>query len=128
MTDHPDTPPHPPTSANAEPGGAINQTVEWLRGLAVTGGKGVVNNIDARCLGRIAGEIEALQKAAAINKAMLDRLVRAVLAITDPHAETKRASGVLEVPMFASQLKELRSAVEPFRRRAEPAPDAGKEK
>jgi len=36
------------------------QTIDWLRGLAEKGGKGVVNNIDARCLGRIADELERL--------------------------------------------------------------------
>ncbi len=36
------------------------QTIDWLRGLAERGGKGVVNNIDARCLGRIADDIEQL--------------------------------------------------------------------
>lgn len=34
--------------------------VPWLRGLAELGGKGVVHNIDARCLGRIADELERL--------------------------------------------------------------------
>jgi hypothetical protein len=34
--------------------------VPWLRGLADKGGKGVVNNIDARCLGRVADELERL--------------------------------------------------------------------
>lgn len=38
-----------------------DQTVEWLRGLSNRGGKGVVNNIDARCLGRIADELEYLK-------------------------------------------------------------------
>ena len=41
-----------------------DQTVEWLRGLAAKGGKGVVNNIDARCLGRIADELELLRRIA----------------------------------------------------------------
>lgn len=36
------------------------QTIDWLRGLAEKGGKGVVNNIDARCLGRIADDLEYL--------------------------------------------------------------------
>jgi hypothetical protein len=35
----------------------------WLRGLAEKGGKGVVNNVDARCLGRIADELEHLRAA-----------------------------------------------------------------
>ena len=35
--------------------------VLWLRGLAEKGGKGVVNNIDARCLGRIGDELERLR-------------------------------------------------------------------
>ena len=35
--------------------------VTWLRALAAKGGKGVVNNIDARSLGRIADQLEAFQ-------------------------------------------------------------------
>lgn len=35
----------------------MDQTIEWLRGLAAKGGKGVVDNIDARSLGRIADDI-----------------------------------------------------------------------
>lgn len=33
---------------------------EWLRQLATAGGKGVVNNVDARALGRIADRLENL--------------------------------------------------------------------
>lgn len=36
----------------------MSDFVPWLRELADKGGKGVVNNIDARCLGRIADELE----------------------------------------------------------------------
>src|SRR5216684_3297119 len=36
----------------------MSKYVSWLRELAEKGGKGVVNNIDARCLGRIADELE----------------------------------------------------------------------
>jgi hypothetical protein len=36
------------------------QTIGWLRELAAAGGKGVVHNIDARSLGRIADELERL--------------------------------------------------------------------
>jgi hypothetical protein len=39
----------------------MSDFVPWLRGLADKGGKGVVNNIDARCLGRVADEIERLR-------------------------------------------------------------------
>jgi hypothetical protein len=39
-----------------------DQTIEWLRGLAEKGGKGVVNNIDARCLGRIADDLMLLRR------------------------------------------------------------------
>jgi len=42
----------------------MNNYVTWLRYLADKGGKGVVNNIDARCLGRIADELERLQSEA----------------------------------------------------------------
>jgi coenzyme F420-reducing hydrogenase alpha subunit len=38
--------------------------VPWLREMAEQGGKGVVNNIDARCLGRIANELERLRSIA----------------------------------------------------------------
>lgn len=38
-------------------------TIKWLRDIAEDGGKGVVNNIDARCLGRIADDLERMQKA-----------------------------------------------------------------
>lgn len=38
----------------------MSDYVSWLRGLAELGGKGVVHNIDARCLGRIADELERL--------------------------------------------------------------------
>ncbi len=38
-----------------------NTSVQWLRSLAKQGDKGVVNNVDARALGRIADEIERLQ-------------------------------------------------------------------
>ncbi len=36
--------------------------VPWLRGLAEQGGKGVVGNIDARCLGRVADDLERLHR------------------------------------------------------------------
>lgn len=50
-----------------------DQTVAWLRGLAKKGGKGTVGNIDARCLGRIADRIEALQgQVAARDAAVLE--------------------------------------------------------
>jgi hypothetical protein len=39
----------------------MTDIVEWLRGLAERGGKGAVNNIDARALGRAADEIERLR-------------------------------------------------------------------
>lgn len=38
-------------------------SIEWLRSLAEKGGKGVVNNVDARALGRAADEIEELRDA-----------------------------------------------------------------
>jgi len=41
-----------------------SQTVTWLRGLAARGGKGVVDNIDARCFGRIADQLEYLEAVA----------------------------------------------------------------
>jgi hypothetical protein len=38
----------------------MSDFIPWLRGLAEKGGKGVVNNIDARCLGRVADELTCL--------------------------------------------------------------------
>lgn len=38
-----------------------NTYVPWLRHLEAKGGKGIVNNIDARSLGRVADEIEFLR-------------------------------------------------------------------
>lgn len=38
----------------------MSDFIPWLRGLAQKGGEGVVNNIDARSLGRIADELERL--------------------------------------------------------------------
>ena len=40
----------------------MSDFVPWFRGLAEHGGKGVVNNIDARCLGRAADQIESLRE------------------------------------------------------------------
>lgn len=37
---------------------------EWLRSMSERGGKGVVNNIDARSLGRAADELDALRNLA----------------------------------------------------------------
>jgi hypothetical protein len=37
----------------------IKETAAWLNGLAEKGGKGVVGNIDARSLGRVAVALEA---------------------------------------------------------------------
>lgn len=46
--------------------------VNWLKGLAEKGGKGVVNNIDARCLGRVADELLRLQEYAGDLKRQRD--------------------------------------------------------
>lgn len=39
----------------------MSDHIQWLRELAEKGGKGVVDNIDARSLGRVADELEYLQ-------------------------------------------------------------------
>ena len=49
------------------------------------------------------------------DAAQMQRLIEAIRPIIDRHAETKRASGVLDVPVMPSEMKELRSAFEPFR-------------
>lgn len=46
-------------------------TIEWLRGLAEEGGKGVVNNIDARSLGRIARDLEQMEKTLQVARLMI---------------------------------------------------------
>ncbi len=43
------------------------------------------------------------------------RLLRAVMRFVDRHAERKDGPGVLQVPMLAREMQELRSALEPFR-------------
>lgn len=36
--------------------------IEWLRKLSESGGKGTVDNVDARALGRVADELERMKK------------------------------------------------------------------
>jgi hypothetical protein len=40
----------------------MSDFVAWLRGLATKGGKGVVNNLDARSLGAAADEMDAARR------------------------------------------------------------------
>lgn len=54
MTIGPSLPAFAPTARNP----MTSDFTLWLRGLAAKGGRGVVNNIDARSLGRIADELE----------------------------------------------------------------------
>lgn len=66
-----------------------DQTVEWLRELAKKGGKGVVNNIDARCLGRIADELERLRAPAqAVPDLREELIVRAENYLANNAAES----------------------------------------
>lgn len=68
----------------------IAQTVMWLRSLARKGGKGVVNNIDARCLGRVADTLEDLVKARDTH-AMVRRshMARYIAWVADRRDETE---------------------------------------
>ena len=50
--------------------------VTWLESLAAQGGKGTVNNIDARALGRVAAELESFRAENA-------RLSEALVAVWD---------------------------------------------
>jgi hypothetical protein len=60
--------------------------VSWLRGLAEKGGKGVVNNIDARSLGALADEL-----AAAIRRiTVLEMIIREELWALDCHDEPNK--------------------------------------
>ena len=63
------------------------QFADWLEALAKDGGKGVVGNIDARCLGRVAAllrqqaaEIERLRATINEQSAAIERADRLVLA------------------------------------------------
>lgn len=67
------------------------QTIEWLRGLAERGGKGVVNNIDARCLGRIADDLERLRAEADHWSGLVSRADRALFPF-QPGIPVGRAS------------------------------------
>jgi hypothetical protein len=57
----------------------------WLRGLAEKGGKGVVNNIDARSLGRIADMLDAATAAKPAGE-MADKITRLGAALQNEHA------------------------------------------
>lgn len=46
----------------------------------------------------------------------IERLLDAIQPIIDRHAETKEGSQLLHVPLRPHEMKELRSAFEPFRR------------
>ena len=54
---------------------------EWLHQLCKNGGKGVVNNIDARALGRCGDEIDRLKEQNAALLSALDRLQMELRAI-----------------------------------------------
>lgn len=47
----------------------------------------------------------------------LFRLLRAAMRFVDRHAERKHGPGVVEVPLLPHEMKEFRSALEPFRER-----------
>lgn len=53
---------------------AASTFVPWLRALAKDGGKGVVGNIDARCLGRLADELDRLTRQLAEARAALRKI------------------------------------------------------
>lgn len=55
----------------------MSDFVPWLRGIAEKGGKGVVDNIDARCLGRVADELARLRAELADRDAKLAVVVGA---------------------------------------------------
>ena len=46
----------------------------------------------------------------------VNRLVTAIKVIVDRHAEMKEGSGLLYIPTAPHEMKELRMALEPFRR------------
>jgi hypothetical protein len=59
----------------------MSDFVTWLRGLAEKGGKGVVGNIDARCLGRVADELAELRsEGIESNRLAADNFKRAKVA------------------------------------------------
>lgn len=52
------------------------------------------------------------------DAAQLERLLDVLRGIIDRHGETKAGSGVLHLPVTTHEMKELRSAFEPFRERS----------
>ena len=52
------------------------------------------------------------------DAAQIERLLDAIQPIIDRHAESKEGSGLLHVPLRPHEMKELRSAFEPFRERS----------
>jgi hypothetical protein len=49
------------------------------------------------------------------DASQLERLLKAVKPVIDRHIEQKNGHSYFEVPMTGAELKELRSAYEPFR-------------
>ncbi len=80
-------------------------SIAWLTGLAEKGGKGVVGNIDARSLGRIADELEGWKSSHASLKARIEELTKALRFYADPFAWKKQhdPADVIRVPDFYSE-------------------------
>ena len=70
---------------------------------------------------------QAAPPAAQTGMREFDRLLDAIKRIVDRHAESKEGSGLLYIPAAPYEMKELRSAIEPFRALASSAgADRGK--
>ena len=83
----------PPTETPAPLSEAdIQLSIDWLRGLAGKGGKGVVGNIDARGLGHIAEQLSALR---ARNEALEDALEAVKFYATETPEAVKRTAARL---------------------------------
>lgn len=52
------------------------------------------------------------------DAAQLERLLDAIRGFIDRHCESKEGSGLLYVPVMPREMKEIRSAFEPFRERS----------
>jgi len=76
--------------------------VDWLRALAAKGGKGVVNNIDARSLGSIADRLESLSKALSEAEAERDRIKIRAACLADQYGKRKLAEAIRNLDNGAS--------------------------
>lgn len=80
----------------------MSDFVPWLRTLAEQGGRGVVNNIDARCLGRIADELERLRSIAIERMDLFRQAATKVEELEAARPEVLTAGAISEIALEAA--------------------------